>query len=176
LFGYEEAIGFSVGELVRDKDGVSAAIRMAELCAHLKAQGKTLAERLDELAIAHGVCEGDQWSVRFDGFDADERMADIMTRLRASPPDALADSKVEKVQDLLSPEREGPRADVLVFFTADGTRLIVRPSGTEPKIKFYLELTAQAMNAAELGATRARLKARAMEVREDVSRVLGLPS
>jgi phosphomannomutase len=129
-YGYEEAIGFCVApELVRDKDGISAGLLVCELAAQLRADGRTLADRLDELAAEFGVYATDQVSVRV----TDLREIDaLMARLRADPPASLLDEPVT-VEDLL------PRTDALVFRTGTA-RVVVRPSGTEPKLKAYVEV------------------------------------
>ncbi|WP_163508752.1 phospho-sugar mutase [Fodinicola acaciae] len=138
-YGYEEALGYCVApDLVRDKDGISAAILIADLAARLKAAGATLLDRLDELARVHGRHQTDQLSVRVT--DVAE-IAAAMARLRAHPPAALLGRPVTGNVDLL------PDADV-VTLRADGVRVVVRPSGTEPKLKAYLEtveLTGDAM-------------------------------
>ncbi|MEV0839474.1 phospho-sugar mutase [Actinocatenispora sera] len=148
-FGYEEALGYAVApRLVRDKDGITAALLVAELAATLRAQGRTLVDRLDELAAEFGRYATDQLSVRVTD------LADIgamMSRLRAAPPDTLLDHKIT-VDDLL------PDADVLRL-SADGLRVVVRPSGTEPKLKAYLEVVvaADADPAPELTRLRAEI-------------------
>jgi phosphomannomutase len=131
VYGYEEALGYCVApEHVRDKDGITAALAVAELAAGLKAEGRTLTDRLDELAAEFGVHLTDQLSVRVD--DLREIRA-AMTRIRASTPATLLDAPVTSVQDLL------PAADVLILRT-DSARVVIRPSGTEPKLKAYLEV------------------------------------
>jgi phosphomannomutase len=137
LFGYEEALGYSVGELVRDKDGVSAALVAAELAAELRAAGSGLAERLDEIFRAHGAHVTRQRSIRVEGSDWLDRVTATMASLRAEPPTEVAGRAVEAVEDLL-PGGRLPPSDVLVW-TLDGARLVVRPSGTEPKCKCYAE-------------------------------------
>ena len=137
LFGYEEALGYSVGELVRDKDGVSAALVAAELAAELRAAGSGLAERLDEIFRAHGAHVTRQRSIRVEGSDWLDRVTAAMASLRAEPPTEVAGRAVEAVEDLL-PGGRLPPSDVLVW-TLDGARLVVRPSGTEPKCKCYAE-------------------------------------
>ncbi|MEJ7770874.1 MAG: phospho-sugar mutase [Geodermatophilaceae bacterium] len=129
-FGYEEALGYAVApDLVLDKDGISAALLFTELAARLKARAATPIDRLDELAIAHGLHATRNFSIRVG------RLAEIgqlMQRLRVNPPNQLLGREVV-AEDLL------PDADVLRFSTSD-IRLIVRPSGTEPKLKTYLEV------------------------------------
>jgi phosphomannomutase len=142
VFGYEEALGYAVApNLVRDKDGISAALLVAELAAALKAAGHSLPERLDELAAEYGRYATDQISIRVDDLAL---ITDTMTRLRAAPPQTLLDEKVT-VTDRL------PEADVLTL-TWTGGRVVVRPSGTEPKLKAYLEVVVADGSRAE--ATR----------------------
>ncbi len=130
-YGYEEALGYAVApDLVRDKDGISAALLVAEMAAGLKARGRTLGDRLDELAAEYGLHATDQPSIRVADLSA---IAAMMTRLRAPPPAELLGRPVTSVEDLL------PDADV-VRIRADCVRVVVRPSGTEPKLKAYLEV------------------------------------
>jgi phosphomannomutase len=143
VFGYEEALGYAVApDLVRDKDGISAALRVAELAAMLKADGSSLPARLDELAAEYGRYATDQVSVRVDDLSV---ISETMRRLRATPPVTLVGHPVT-VEDLL------PDADVLRWRWPDG-RVVVRPSGTEPKLKAYLEVV-EPSGSAELAANR----------------------
>ncbi len=134
---YEEAIGFCVGQLVRDKDGMSAAVVMADLAAGVLANGSTVTERLAQIAERYGASRTAQWSVRFDGSDAQEKMAELMQRLRANPPAALDGVAVTQWRDLAT---QNPPADVVVINVGDRGRVVVRPSGTEPKCKVYFEV------------------------------------
>ena len=132
VYAYEEAIGHCVDpEAVRDKDGISAAVLVCDLVAALRAQGRTLLDALDDLARRHGVHVTAAVTRRVDDADA------AMAALRANPPAALADIPVA-VDDLLD-RRGQQRTDALVF-TGERVRVVVRPSGTEPKLKSYLEV------------------------------------
>jgi phosphomannomutase len=182
VHGYEEALGVSVGPLVRDKDGVSAAVRVAELKASLAADGKRLTDRLDELALAHGASAGEQWSVTLPGREGKARIDAAMEALRSAPLTELAGSAVKERADLSRPEggdgwaaRETPPTNALVFVAEDDTRLTARPSGTEPKIKFYLDATGTAGDLDELARVRAALDERLARVRREISERLGLP-
>jgi phosphomannomutase len=137
LFGYEEALGYCVGTLVRDKDGVSAALVAAELVASLKADGRTLVDRLDEVFRRHGAHVTRQHSIRLTGSDWLQRVTAAMASVRATPPTEVAGRRVVEVEDLLAGTRLPP-SNVLIW-TLDGARLVVRPSGTEPKLKVYAE-------------------------------------
>ena len=132
LFGYEEALGYCVGDLVRDKDGISAALVVAELAAE-----QPILDRLDAIFRAHGAHVTRQRSSRVEGSDWLARLTAVLAEVRAHPPTTLAGRRVEDLEDLLTGSRLPP-SDVLVF-TLDGARLVVRPSGTEPKLKCYAE-------------------------------------
>jgi phosphomannomutase len=136
-FGYEEALGYCIGDLVRDKDGLTAALVAAELAAEERAFGRTLLDRLDDIHRRFGVHHTRQRSVRVDGTDWLARVTAAMAAVRAAPPISIAGRQVISVEDLLTGERL-PASDVLIW-QLDGARLVVRPSGTEPKVKFYGE-------------------------------------
>ncbi len=138
VFGYEEALGYCVDpEHVKDKDGVSALLLLCEVAAEAKAQGRSLIDVLDDLARAHGLHATDQLSVRVTDL-AD--IARAMDALRRTPPTSLGGLVVERVDDLSEGSPELPPTDGLRYHLADGARVIVRPSGTEPKLKCYLEV------------------------------------
>ncbi len=170
-FGYEEALGYCVApDLVRDKDGVSALLRVAELAAELKAAGLTLLDRLDQIAAEYGVYATDQLSVRVK----DTALIDTaLRRLRESPPTSLGGYRVESADDLsqggdgLAPT-EGVR-----YRLAEGGRVVVRPSGTEPKIKCYLEVVVR-VDAAGVGAARISAVGRLDAIRSDLTVAAGL--
>src|SRR4051794_25294983 len=137
-FGYEEALGYCVAPgLVKDKDGISALLRVVELAALLKSNGQTLGDRLDDIAGEHGLYATDQLSVRV----ADVRLiADAMSRIRSEPPSTLGGLAVDQVDDLAAGTEDLPPTEGLRFRLADGARVVVRPSGTGPEIKCYLEV------------------------------------
>ena len=137
-FGYEEALGYCVGDLVRDKDGITAAMVAAALAARLRASGSSIQGRLDELARLHGVHATRQRSIRVSGSAWLERVTAAMAAARAAPPEEVAGRAVVGVEDLLVASRFPVPADVLIW-TLDDARAIVRPSGTEPKLKCYAE-------------------------------------
>lgn len=137
-FGYEEALGYCVDPTsVRDKDGVSALLLLCELAAALKAEGRTLLDALDDIARTHGLHATDQLSVRVTDLGI---IAAAMERLRATPPTELGGLAVLEAEDLAVGSAALPSTDGLRYRLADGARVIVRPSGTEPKIKCYLEV------------------------------------
>ncbi|MHC6591100.1 phospho-sugar mutase [Arthrobacter sp. C152] len=172
VYGYEEALGYCVApDLVKDKDGISAAVLIAELAAAAKAEGRTVFDTLDELYLQHGVHASDQLSIRV----ADLGLLDaMMNRLRVSPPESFGSSAVEVFTDLAEGSDQLPPTDGLLYTTRNLTRVIIRPSGTEPKLKCYLEVIEHAASAAELPAARQAARAALDEVRRDVSEALGL--
>jgi len=183
VFGYEEALGYTVGPLVRDKDGIGAALRLAELARFLKGRGKTLLDRIDELLVAHGLLHPVQWSVSLPGFEGRERIRGAMEALRARPLERIGQSPVDRVVDAAAGEEtvngerrpiDLPRSNLVTFEAADGSRLTARPSGTEPRIKFYLELVGCAATTAEVATARARLEQEGQALRAALMRELGL--
>jgi phosphomannomutase len=172
LYGYEEALGYCVApDLVRDKDGISAAVLIAEMAAAAKAEGKTIFDTLDELYLQHGVHASDQLSIRV----ADLGLLDaMMNRLRVSPPEAFGSSAVETFADLAEGSAQLPPTDGLLYLTRDQTRVIIRPSGTEPKLKCYLEVLHPVESAAELPEARQAARIALDAVIGDVREALGL--
>ena len=139
VFGAEEAHGYLAGTYCRDKDGAVAAMLMAELAAACKAEGRTLHQELDRLYGIYGKHVEKQVSITLPGADGMAKMTAIMHRLRTTPPQVLAGAKVTRVRDYLYRTDGGALSDVLIFETeVPGFYAAVRPSGTEPKIKFYL--------------------------------------
>ena len=136
VFGYEEALGYAVGGVVRDKDGMSAALAMLRLASEVKARGETILDRYDELETVHGVHLTAQVTLRTAEPGA------VMARLRAAPPAAIGAAAVTLLTDLANGGAGLPPSDVLTFRLA-GARVVLRPSGTEPKIKCYIEVTEQ---------------------------------
>ncbi|MEV4390146.1 phospho-sugar mutase [Micromonospora sp. NPDC049580] len=164
VFGYEEALGYCVApEHVRDKDGITAALTVAELAAGLKAQGRTLTDRLDELAAEFGVHHTDQLSARVDDL---REIADAMARIRAATPTTLLGQPVDSVRDLL------PEADVVILRTARA-RVVIRPSGTEPKLKAYLEVVEPVVDG-DVPTARRRAAQAVAAVRGEIATALGL--
>ncbi|HPK13300.1 MAG TPA: phospho-sugar mutase [Phycicoccus elongatus] len=137
-YGYEEALGYCVDpDHVKDKDGVTAALMLAELAATEKAAGRDLTDRLDDLAREHGVHATDAFSIRVEDLSIIGR---IMERLRADPPASVAGVEVSRLDDLAEGDGGLPPTEGLRWYLTDASRIIVRPSGTEPKLKVYLEV------------------------------------
>ncbi|ADG99101.1 Glucose-1,6-bisphosphate synthase [Segniliparus rotundus DSM 44985] len=150
VYAYEEAIGHCVDpDAVRDKDGISAAVLAADLVADLKARGRTVQQVLDEYAVELGVYATRQVSLRFPHLGG---ISAAMAKLRAEPPAELR-GEPARFEDLARPAR-GPSTDAVVM-TSDSLRVVVRPSGTEPKLKIYLEATEPVPDAAALPGARA---------------------
>ncbi|MCU1631619.1 MAG: phosphomannomutase [Micrococcaceae bacterium] len=171
-FGYEEALGYCVApELVRDKDGISAGLLLAELAAATKAGGRTLFDLLDDAFLVHGLHASDQLSVRVGSLGL---LGAMMNRLRENPPSSFAGSPVSVAEDLAEGSAHLPPTDGLLYLTHDETRVIIRPSGTEPKLKCYLEVVEPVGSAAELDAAKDAARARLEAVRRDVGEALGL--
>ncbi|WP_307037569.1 phospho-sugar mutase [Arthrobacter sp. B3I4] len=172
LYGYEEALGYCVApSLVRDKDGISAAVLIAELAAAAKAAGKTVFDTLDELYLMHGLHASDQLSIRV----ADLGLLDaMMNRLRVNPPESFGGSAVETAADLAEGSEQLPPTDGLLYLTRDRSRVIIRPSGTEPKLKCYLEVIRDVESAAELPQARLEARTALDAVLADVREALGL--
>nr|WP_129787095.1 phospho-sugar mutase [Promicromonospora panici] len=175
VFGYEEALGYCVDpEHVRDKDGLSAAVAVAQLASRLAAEGRTLLDQLDDVARACGLHVTGQVSARFDDLDL---IGSTMTALRTAPPSALAGSPVDSVRDLAEGLNGLPPTDGVVLLTADDTRVIVRPSGTEPKVKCYIEVVSAVdpnASAGALSAARVAARDRLAHVQSDIRAALGI--
>ncbi len=172
-FGYEEALGFCVGDLVQDKDGITAAVVFAEAVAVQRAQGRSVLDVLDDLAVAHGVHLTGQWSARVAGADGMVRLRHAMAALRAAPPAVLAGAPVTQVTDLVDgdPDRGLPASDVVIL-RLGGDRIVVRPSGTEPKLKCYVEVV-EAVTG-DLGAARRTARSRLDALTEAIAAATGL--
>jgi len=169
-FGYEEALGYCVDPAhVKDKDGVSALLLVCELAAAEKARGRTLRDVLDDIARTHGLHATDQLSVRFDDL---AQIPATMERLREHPPTELGGFAVEHVDDLSLGSDELPPTDGLRYRLADHARVIVRPSGTEPKVKCYLEVVVPVDD--DVDAARIAAAGRLDAIRADVRKAAGL--
>jgi len=170
-FGYEEALGYCVApEVVRDKDGLSAGLLLAELTAALKAQGRTVWDALDDLALAHGLHETSQISLRVERL---EDITNMMARLRTAPPATLAGSPVTDFKDLAAGSAALPPTDGLLFLTENRARVIVRPSGTEPKLKCYLEAIVPVPDRESLGDARQAAQRELAALGADITAALG---
>jgi phosphomannomutase len=173
-YGYEEALGYCVApDLVRDKDGVSALLLVCELAAGLRAEGRTLLDRLDDIAREYGLHATDQLSVRVDDI---REIAVIMDRLRADPPTSLGGYAVEQADDLSRPTGSLPPTEGLRYRLASRGRVVVRPSGTEPKLKCYLEVVLPVDDPGDGAVDAARIAAagRLDAIRSDLATAAGI--
>ncbi|MFF2043331.1 phospho-sugar mutase [Kitasatospora sp. NPDC058170] len=175
-YGYEEALGYCVDpQGVRDKDGITAALLVAELAATLKRSGRTLADLLDDLALEHGLHATDQLSVRVEDLSL---IADAMQRLRDQPPSELAGLRVAQADDLTAGSADLPPTDGLRYYLAGeavrSARIVVRPSGTEPKLKCYLEVVLPVATAADLAGARTRAAELLAAIKRDLAVAAGI--
>ncbi len=167
-FGYEEAIGYCTdAAAVPDKDGITTLVRVLELAARLRAEGRTIADRLDEIAARYGVHLTSQLAFRVADLSL---ITAAMARIREVPPTALAGEPVELVDLALGSAALPPTDGVL--FSGTRVRVVVRPSGTEPKLKCYLQV--KLAPGTELAADRAEASALMAQARDEMARALGL--
>ncbi|MFJ6083951.1 phospho-sugar mutase [Streptomyces sp. NPDC092369] len=170
-YGYEEALGYCVDpDGVRDKDGITAALLVTELASELKEEGRTLLDLLDDLAVEHGLHATDQLAVRVEDLSV---IAAAMRRLRERPPTELAGLAVTRSEDLNRGTDRLPPTDGLRY-TLEGARVIVRPSGTEPKLKCYLEVVVPVAEHADLPAARATASDLLAAIKRDLSAAAGI--
>ena len=200
IFGCEESHGYLAGTHVRDKDASVAALLLAELAAELKAQGRTLHQKLDDLFCTHGCHLERQVAIKLPGAAGMDRMREIMTGLRANPPIELGGLTVRRTRDygqlkVHDPDQgelsfEGEQGDLVIFdlldaestgkkgsellFPSLGNAVAARPSGTEPKIKFYLFAASQPTSPEELPAVKAVLESRLNLLEEDLRSRVGV--
>ncbi|TDE30935.1 phospho-sugar mutase [Actinomadura sp. 6K520] len=171
VFGYEEAIGYSVGDdrgvLVNDKDGIGAALAVAALAAQARRDGRTLLDLLDDQAREHGLHATSQLSIRVVDLAL---IRSAMSRLRTAPPARLGGRPVERFDDLSHGVDGLPPTDGLRFRLAGGSRVVIRPSGTEPKLKCYLEVVLPVED--DITKVRARAAAELDALRTDLSALL----
>lgn len=165
VYGYEEALGYLVDpDKIRDKDGISAAVEVLSMAAELKAQGRTIADHLIDFAERFGGFASGQISIRVDRL---ERIPELMARLRLHPPATVGDFRVARIDDFRDGFEAFPPSDILRLWLEDGSRIIVRPSGTEPKLKVYLDASSTAGDgAARLAAAQATVDALEAGMRE----------
>ncbi|GLW16317.1 phosphomannomutase [Streptomyces sp. NBRC 13847] len=178
-YAFEEALGYCVDpEGVRDKDGITAALLITELAAELKQAGRGLADLLDDLAREFGLHATDQLSVRVEDLSL---IADAMRRLREQPPAVLAGLAVSRADDLTRGTEALPPTDGLRYYLAgspesgiESARVVVRPSGTEPKLKCYLEVVVPVASAEALPEARTTAAAALAAIKRDVSAAAGI--
>ncbi len=178
VFGFEESYGYLSGAYVRDKDAVNASMLICEMTAYYKRDGKTLIDRLRELYEKYGYYKNDLMEFTFEGAAGMEKMNSILSRLRAEAPSRIIDRDVVEIADYMQSQRrifgdagngdyttvtksiQLPKSDVLEYVLEDGSSIIVRPSGTEPKLKIYLSAKGESRQESEeiTGRLKAELK------------------
>jgi len=163
LFGGEESYGYLLGSFVHDKDAVVICALIAEAALHAKLEGKTLIDRLHELYHKHGIYLEKLEAIRFEeSKEGREKMAQMVERLQKSPPHEILGVKVESLEDYSTGERldlntgkrellDFPKSDALLLWLADGTKVLIRPSGTEPKVKIYCGVRQEKFESIESG-------------------------
>ena len=164
IYGYEEALGYTVGRTVRDKDGIGAALAVLSLAARARAGGESLVEAYDALEVAHGVHHTTQVTI------PTQEPVQVMSRLRIEAPTELAGEPITGTSDLTGGTDKLPSADVLRYWLR-GARVVIRPSGTEPKIKAYLEIV-EPVIAGRLTEARRAARARMEPLRDAVAALL----
>jgi Phosphomannomutase len=171
LGGGEESYGYLVGDFVRDKDAVTASLLAAEIAAELKAKGQTLLTYLIKCFVTYGCYQERLVSITKKGQSGAQEIEAMMQRFRAHPPEIIADERVLFTEDYLTQTKTNqrskeqfaidlPKADVFILETENGTRIAARPSGTEPKIKFYFSVNEPLHSAADYTMVKDRLETR----------------
>lgn len=187
VVGFEESLGYSIGDVVRDKDGLSAALHLLDLASRCKEQGTTLMAHLTALYRTYGYVASVQKSIKMPGLEGAARIRAVMDGLRNDPPSVVAGLPVERIRDvstgtatvLATGETTAldlPASNVLAFDLAAGCRVLARPSGTEPKIKFYFEAREVLADGESLAAASARAEARMAAMRTDFLAQAGIGS
>jgi phosphoglucomutase len=177
--GGEESYGFMTSETVRDKDAVATCALIAEMTAFAKSQGKGVIDLLDEMYLKHGLWYESMTSITKQGKAGAEEISQMMQDFRAKPPKSLGGTEVTTIRDYQTGTetdlRSGnkttldfPKSNVLQFITADGSKISARPSGTEPKIKFYFSVTEKISNLSELENSRAGLQNKVEQILSDL--------
>ena len=164
IFGYEESVGYAVCPQIRDKDGISAGMLIAEAAAYFRKQGKTLWQVLDELYDKYGWFSEDATNLVLEGIEGSQRIGRMMTALRKDPVTCAGGLAVTQTIDYKDGYQDIPASNVLRYFLEDGSWFAVRPSGTEPKIKFYFY---------SIGKDRADAAAKNARIREDIFARIG---
>ena len=179
VLGFEEALGYSAGGVVCDKDGVSTALLFLDMVSWCKARGVSLRAHLDALYRRYGYAASAQFSIKRPGLKGKAEIAEIIARFRQDPPDAIAGAAVWRVRDLdtgvstvlatgETTPIDLPRSNVLAFDLEQGCRVLVRPSGTEPKLKFYFEAIVDVGEDGDVAAARAAAEAQIASLQADV--------
>lgn len=182
VIGFEEALGYSVGDVARDKDGVSAALLIADLASFAKSKGLTLWDLHDELALEFGLALSDLVSIKKPGLSGAAEITAIMSYFRDNSPQKIGQHNVVETRDYLTKtityqngstaSLQLPESNVLVYFLDNDSRVILRPSGTEPKIKFYYEVQKKPSSIQEIAQTTAHLEGEIQMLRSAISEIM----
>ena len=174
VFGYEEALGYTVGDVVRDKDGVSAAMMFAELAARIADEGRTIHDELDAISRKFGLWVSGQVNVVRKGTDGPKEIAAMMDRIRASSPTALGPFEVTEKTDFAAGARGLSKTNMVAFDLEGGSRVIARPSGTEPKAKFYFDVCDRIAEGESLDAAETRARDRMKQLQDAFVKLAGV--
>ena len=147
IFGFEESCGFLSGSYVRDKDGVGAAFLICEMCSYYASLGLTLTDKLDEIYKIDGFCMNSLHTYKFPGIDGSKNLKELMHMLRRKLV-SLGGMKVEKIIDYNTGINGLPKSNMLKFLLGGGCWTVIRPSGTEPKLKVYISICAKSKKEA----------------------------
>jgi phosphomannomutase len=184
VFGYEEALGYTVGEVVRDKDGVSAALVFTELAAKLASEGRTIPQELEEIARKFGLFVSSQVNVTRKGAEGAKEIAALMERLRGANATQIGPLKVEATSDFVARKRRDvagkstdlalPKTNMISFELEGGSRIIARPSGTEPKVKFYFDVRESVRSGEPFAEAEQRATAKMKELSDAFVKLAGV--
>ena len=177
--GGEESFGFMVGDFVRDKDAVTSTLLACEIAANAKAHGSSVFKHLIQLYVNHGFYKERLISLTKKGIEGAEEIKQMMVDARENPLKEVNGSKVIRIEDyklsvaknLISGKEESidiPKSNVLIYYTEDGSKIALRPSGTEPKIKFYFSVNTTLKNASEFKKTESELEHRIDAIIKDM--------
>ena len=168
--GGEESYGYLSGDFVRDKDAVMSCALIAEMVAWAKSSGKTLFNLMEEMYMEHGFYLEDLISITKQGRSGQEEISEKMSNLRKTPPKTIAGEEVSKVIDYLEPQKTGlPKSNVLQFITKKGTKVTARPSGTEPKIKYYFSVQEQLLSKSEYLSIKKKLTKKIAKIQSEMN-------
>jgi len=179
VFAYEEALGYAVGPSVHDKDGIGAAVAMADLAGWAHARGATVLDVLDEVSRQYGAFTSLQRSLALPGIAGATTLSKVMAAFRQDSPSSIAGRSVLDVRDYAAGQWTGegsgaelPKTDLLAFDVAGGARVLVRPSGTEPKLKLYVDVSETSDAREPLEVVRGRLSAAAAALAEGMEKLV----
>jgi phosphomannomutase len=166
LFGYEEALGYTVGTVVRDKDGIGAALVLCDLASWCHSRGATVLGYLEEIQREHGLFVAKQHNLTLPGSEGAAAIRKILDGFRARPPARIGEHPVVRAKDYQAGVPGFPPSNVIAYELEGGSRVTLRPSGTEPKIKYYFELREQVRAGEPMAGARARAQGKLLQLQE----------